>query len=257
MDRGCFMTSKTKTLSNKENSQKSTGPNNTSKTRHNAIKHGVTSQMVVINGMESQEEFDELRIQIVSELQPATKIEKLVVDKIVIDFWKLKRLQNYETYRIQYNLDKTKESVKRNDSLSSSLLASITQGGESLESMEKKYDKILDQLDEAEVDGVVCEGFLEKYKEEGEDKAHEEYVKALKFMKIVTEMDLKKKRAEINAKTKKEKPLRMIPGPELLDKISRYETTLQRSIKHNLDLLKEVRVFGFVSQNSSSGGNHE
>ncbi len=62
---------------NRQNSMKSTGPKThegKSVAKLNAVKHGLTSQTVVIRG-EDPDEFEELRSDLKQELEPVGRIE--------------------------------------------------------------------------------------------------------------------------------------------------------------------------------------
>jgi len=63
--------------------------------KHNAIKHGLLSQQVLMEG-EDKETLLELEKRVRSELKPTTEIELLLVDRIITNFWRLRRLLKLE-----------------------------------------------------------------------------------------------------------------------------------------------------------------
>jgi len=83
---------------NKLNAEKSTGPKTEEGkaiSKHNAIKHGLLSEQVLMKN-ENEEDLLELEKKLRSELKPATEIELLLVDKIASGFWRLKRALSFE-----------------------------------------------------------------------------------------------------------------------------------------------------------------
>lgn len=106
---------------NRENSMKSTGPNDTSLTRFNATRHGMTAGAVLIRG-ENAEEFEALNSEVVSELAPVGIIEGELVKQIVLCLWKLRRAPRAEKAIADINVGLDKElkwsSVFGDDNLS-------------------------------------------------------------------------------------------------------------------------------------------
>jgi hypothetical protein len=94
------MTSDRKRESNQENSRLSTGPRDTSQTRFNAVNHGILSSEVLIRnglGKEDRNLFEAIRAQLIDDLQPVGEIEEFLIEKIVINMWRSRRLMTYET----------------------------------------------------------------------------------------------------------------------------------------------------------------
>ena len=63
--------------------------------RYNALKHGLLSEKVLMKG-EGQAELEELGQRIRGELKPRSEIEMLLTDRIVANFWRLKRAMTKE-----------------------------------------------------------------------------------------------------------------------------------------------------------------
>ena len=57
--------------------------------RHNAVKHGLLSQELIIN-KEDQEVFEEFQEGIINQLKPKNDLERFMVDKIISYSWRLK-----------------------------------------------------------------------------------------------------------------------------------------------------------------------
>ena len=83
----------------------------------NAVKHGIFSQEVVISqrdGKENQNEYELLILQLNDTLQPIGKLEELLVEKIGVNYWRMRRLMRYETEQISDNMDDFKTSIIEN-----------------------------------------------------------------------------------------------------------------------------------------------
>ncbi len=93
-----LMTSNKKIAANRANAENSTGPkteSGKSKSRLNATKHGAYALQRVIYG-ESEEEYQELSNNILAETAPQTEIECAIVDQIIGDIWRLRRIERAE-----------------------------------------------------------------------------------------------------------------------------------------------------------------
>ena len=98
---------------NRQNSQKSTGPTSEEGkaiASKNSLKHGLLAKEVVItdgDGAESQEEFDDLLASLTCQYNPQSTIEAMLVEKVAVAHWRLRRAQRYEVGLIRKNLDNT------------------------------------------------------------------------------------------------------------------------------------------------------
>ncbi len=63
--------------------------------RYNAIKHGILSKNVLFKD-EDENELIELGKRLRSEMKPDTELELLLVDRIIANFWRLKRAMGLE-----------------------------------------------------------------------------------------------------------------------------------------------------------------
>ena len=80
---------------NRQNSlkarQKSSGPRNTSLTRFNAVKHGMTSLQPTMLPGENEEEFWKLYQSISDTFLPQNIAEQRLAEQITLCFWRLRR----------------------------------------------------------------------------------------------------------------------------------------------------------------------
>jgi len=74
----------------------------------NAVKHGVFASDLIISsgdGAENEEEYIELLYNLTKSLNPSGQMEHLLVEKIAVDFWRLRRVLRFETGSIRKYLD--------------------------------------------------------------------------------------------------------------------------------------------------------
>jgi hypothetical protein len=111
-------TSAARLAANRVNAQKSTGPKtdagrNASKL--NALKHGIFSSEILVRGRfleENHEEFAELHQSLCAAYEPVGAAEAMLVDQLVTNFWRTRRLQKAEAAEIALSVDRRVESLK-------------------------------------------------------------------------------------------------------------------------------------------------
>jgi len=105
------MTSEKQTEANKKNALLSTGAvteEGKAIVARNAVKHGVFASDLIISsgdGAENEEEYMELFYNLTKSLNPSGQMEHLLVEKIAVDFWRLRRVLRFETGSIRKYLD--------------------------------------------------------------------------------------------------------------------------------------------------------
>jgi|AntAceMinimDraft_9_1070365.scaffolds.fasta_scaffold04688_6 hypothetical protein len=113
------MTSEKQMQANVVNAQMSTGPvtqEGKAVVSHNALKHGIFAKDLVISagdGRENELEYHELLAELKKDLAPLGRMEMLFVEKIAVNYWRLRRLVRYETGEIRGRLDDFRESALR------------------------------------------------------------------------------------------------------------------------------------------------
>ena len=86
-----------RTAANRRNAQLSTGPKTeegNSRSRRNALKHGILASALLITqgeGAEDRAEFDELLGGLHRDLAPVGTLEEMLVEKIAVCWWRQKR----------------------------------------------------------------------------------------------------------------------------------------------------------------------
>lgn len=105
------MTTEKQEEANRSNAQSSTGPTTQEgklTVSKNATKHGIFSKEIIISkgdGKEDSEEFDALYQGLIDDLAPKGRLQHLLVEKIAVDFWRLRRVLRFETGSIRQILD--------------------------------------------------------------------------------------------------------------------------------------------------------
>src|SRR5215208_3456598 len=92
------MASDKQVQANRRNALKSTGPKTPegkAAVRLNALKHGLLSRETLLPG-EDEEALRELGERLRDELQPGGELENLLVDRVVASYWRLRRLGRVE-----------------------------------------------------------------------------------------------------------------------------------------------------------------
>lgn len=89
-------------IANQKNAQLSTGPVSEAGkiiVSTNAIKHGIFTKDLIMSsslGQENEEEYNELLNNLIGSLSPENQMESLLVEKIAVDFWRLRRVIRFE-----------------------------------------------------------------------------------------------------------------------------------------------------------------
>jgi hypothetical protein len=88
---------------NQANSQKSTGPTSPAgkaRSSRNSFKHGLYSKDLVLPN-EDPAELDQLRASLRAEHQPINTTEDMLVNDLAENFWRLRRMREFETRAMQ------------------------------------------------------------------------------------------------------------------------------------------------------------
>lgn len=105
------MTTEKQVEANKQNALVSTGPvtaEGKALVSQNAVKHGIFARDLIItsgDGKEDQQEYAELLDGLILSLNPKGQMECVLVEKIAVDFWRLRRVLRFESGSIRKFLD--------------------------------------------------------------------------------------------------------------------------------------------------------
>ena len=162
--------SQAKIESNRKNSLKSTGPKSKkgkAVVKWNALKHGLLSKEIIINagcGEEDENEFNSLHNQFHVELKPVGIVEEMLVEKMAVCYWRLRRVIQCEIGEIRKRLDTASWDMifkRTDDHLFDRKFASLGDSKENLRrsSMGLKYliGILEDVKSEVEEQGHFCQ----------------------------------------------------------------------------------------------------
>lgn len=276
------MTSEKQTSANQNNAQLSTGPKTArgkAVIAKNALKHGILAQEAVIEISEIREdrnELDRLRQEYSDYLQPVGPIEKMLVDKIVTTYWRLRRsiwsengevIKELGHIRMKSFLKLAKKSVNfennpyshdfRTEKLMNSifakkaieLLENLKKGIESEGKLHEEEIKIYSTLKNSlkDSDGVkififfneVASGRVEnELPERGKTGLLYCINKDLDIAKVA--YDTAEELEEHNLKS--EVLIKSMPSQQVTDRISRYETMLDNQLYKAINELTKLQT---------------
>jgi len=203
------MTTEKQVEANKQNALVSTGPA-TSEGKaivaQNAVKHGIFAKDLIIttgDGKEDAQEYRELLDGLIISLNPVGQMECLLVEKISVDYWRLRRVLRFESGSIRKVLDMA---------ISDYYNKADWQG--------IKENKTNDELDEE----------IAEYRDR-QDKRGQKRLAELEQAKLKNQYA-----EEVTIKTNS------LPAGDDYEKVIKYEKAVQRSILQNLALLKRLQA---------------
>ena len=100
---------------NRKNALRSTGPRTRKgkeAVKRNALKHGILAREIVIPGKEDAVEFSRLHAWLRKDKQPKGFLEEMLVENIVICYWRLRRVLRSEMGEIQKEQNVDEDSKK-------------------------------------------------------------------------------------------------------------------------------------------------
>jgi hypothetical protein len=255
----------------------------------NAIKHGIFAKDLIISsgiGKENEKEYYDLLQNLVYSLQPKNQMEVLLVEKISIDFWRLRRVIKFEGGSIKKHLDEILKEFYSYNNKDNKEIDKEIENKQSMIVWNNKYIKLLekglvnfnqavwkdkdiksdiledfyfiarsieydkkskaesDRLYNGDFDFIEIKALIKKYgygaDKEISSKLIEIYLKQNEEIEEdIQELELKKTQNieadELNTK------ICSIPQDSDIDKIMKYEKSIQKSIFQNLLLLKKLQ----------------
>ena len=265
---------------NRRNAQKSTGPktpNGLAVSKMNALKHGILSKEVVVQGRcikESSREFAALHQRLWEDWQPVGATEEMLVNHIVTTHWRWCRVLKAESGEIALSVDKGEwERIHKHPALTTMLWDSLgdpafemqksVMGNLFMENELKAVRASVEQegeLTEAAIQSVVFHGkpyslTNELTKLRSQLQSNPKGLDEPAFRAWLKEQSLawidQKLRSISSVKSGCEQRELMeevtrqaaavLPSPEVLDKLMRYETTLERQLYRAMNQLERVQ----------------
>jgi hypothetical protein len=244
----------------------------------NAIRHGIFSESTLLKG-ESRSEFESLRIELWEALQPEGKLEELLVDKLASISWRYRRLLLAETGEIrkqllEWNQERNAQDERIADSLRDEnrlavniqdpevlkrcleLLAELRRGIKTAGFQQQRDTSILEKLYGADThsrDRLRDEYsvWFETAQSSEEERLREGFATPEECKQnVLDEIDdeirrLKaahKKRITLESQHNEIELLRgKVPDSPWLDRVLRYEASLERAFDRTLGQLERLR----------------
>lgn len=158
---------------NRRNALKSTGPRTVKgkeRVRWNSLKHGLLAKEVVVSEGEGQEEAADFRRvldQLTLDLAPNGTLEHMLVERIAVCYWRLRRVVRYETGQIRGRLDRASwnAAAKRAEQFSFDRQTSGLLGSGDLMKTTIGIDHLISVLDSVHA-SVIESGDLEDWARE-------------------------------------------------------------------------------------------
>lgn len=275
------MTSNKQIEANKKNATKSTGPV-TSKGKltvaKNAIKHGLLSSVIVIDTDEMNEkweDFEQLKQTLIKDLEPVGELENIMVDRIATTYWRMKRAIVAENGEIRKKSDnifwKSFTKIAAEAERYKEFSVGYHFRDKLLNSVYCKYakDKIEFYKEEVNRQGYLSEVFFDEYVEVRsllKDKdgfsltlffnkiakgelPEQEIAKGKKGLLFLLDKDLDSIKS-IGEVAKELEDMKLeantmsshVPDTESLDKLTRYETTLENQLYKAINQLLKLQT---------------
>jgi len=266
---------------NRQNSRKSTGPKTPAGraiVRNNALKHSLRSRDVLVQGFslyENKKEFANFRQRFHEELDPIGPLEDMLVDSIVATQWRLYRVLKAESGEIALNVDAGSQFRVKEDNYVTDFLL-WNQVPDPVETMKKSVRGLFvlkaylwgarnafeceRKLSKKIIDGVIIGGKpntyskrLEKFRaQSGKNPGNLEPGALLEDYEnrvmdyLDDEIDLLEKKYEAALKQEKigedsHRAAETLPSMEVLEKIMRYETRLERQLYRAMNQLERLQ----------------
>jgi len=213
------MTTEKQIQTNRKNAKKSSGPRDTSKSKYNALKHGILSKSIVIQtgeGKEDPKEFNRILNSLVADFDPQSTVEHMIVERLAVAYWRMRRVLLAEKGFIKEALDRIPDDVLRLDE-------SPFNTGYSYRSLDKTLCEV-----EAEIEDVK-NGELDKNIDE------------LERLKKDLELLLSYKEEKLNAREEMLLCARRIPNQDVAENILRYDVAVQRDFYRALHEIQKIR----------------
>ena len=212
---------------NRRNALRSTGPRTPmgkGAVRWNALKHGILAKQIVIpagEGRENGAAFRYLLAQLRRALAPAGVLEEILVEKIATCYWRLGRVLRAEAAEVQKGISEAAEERERNVRV----LAKLLNAGFSRGSWRGGGTLSPELSGHTTVESAECSG---------EDSALQAKLRILDSKDSVTS-------SKECAHLALERACRVLPGSATVEKILRYETTIERELYRALHQLERMQ----------------
>jgi hypothetical protein len=265
---------------NRRNAQKSTGPQTPAGravSKMNAVKHGILSKEVLVRGMyikENGREFAALHQRFWEKAMPVGPMEEMLVDQILTTHWRLRRALKAESGEIALSVDNGHWERTHGDLTLTSMLWGMhgdpvfsmrnsALGNRLMENQLKEVRASVEkegELTEAAIQSVIFHGKpysltedLEKLRSQMQQNPEglepsvlraRQKEQALAYInRKLSLISWSKSNCEEREEKEEEahQAAAVLPSPEVLEKIMRYETKLERQMYRAMAQLERLQ----------------
>jgi hypothetical protein len=82
------------------------------KVSRNAVRHGLTAKLVIVMG-EEQQDFEAFEADLVEGMAPVGALERLLVERIVLAGWRVRRVARLEMAHATYQAERMNHSISK------------------------------------------------------------------------------------------------------------------------------------------------
>jgi hypothetical protein len=251
--------------------------------KYNALKHGLLAKKVVITvgeGAENPEEFNALLEDLKTQLAPEGALEEMLVEKVAVAYWRLRRAYRYEAGLIRKELDTATDDFYSNtdwegklNKTDEEIEQAIKEEQQAIESWKKdkrdfarmhKQGKALEEIydwegnwerlfrkldylfpdDEREWTPKGVREYLNNTKDWSDEQIWQAHIELceerLKHHKEQI-VSLKKQKVKNKFKLQVIKKLGSIPTKDKLDRLLRYEGAIERQLYKAMNQLERLQ----------------
>ena len=224
---------------NRRNARKSTGPRTPegkARSRWNALKHGVLARAVIpmpLEDYESRADFDALLSALCDEVQPASPLEEIFVERIAVSYWRLGRVLRAEAGAIARRQDRPDTS-----SVPYPLIALAAFGLPPQPTPPPSPTSRLNALEAALTNKGRLRSLMLDENPDLRDATDEQVLDAAKALRAELADEAARHRERSHALRQAE---RAIPHLKDATQLSRYEATIERQLYRALDALERLK----------------
>lgn len=251
-----------KLQANRQNALKSTGPRTPegkAYSRRNALKHGVFTrhwtEFLVLG--ENSHEYDQLLDDLIDQYQPVGRAEELEVERITLCWWRLKRVWRHENSVIRDagrgELAREAEYCKTLDMEDESLILQLQKALEEIETTYEvpqdlkqkilaiwpKFEPFWSSLDRVAQETLRNPPLSKLFQKANPDE--QSYATALLIVRAAISFVEMMRQVRTIERFEVTTAQHVIPDREVLDRILRYETAIERNLGRALDRLDRLQ----------------
>ena len=247
--------------------------------RMNAVTHGILSAQVVVQGLQVRErrkDFQELRKRLWAELAPVGTVEEMLVDRIATAHWRMRRALMAEAGEIVLSVDgghwaRTKREPAAFEPRFHGFRDAVTEMEQSARGLSHLMDALVELRRDVTREEELTEAALDRFRRRlggtdnsltrelaelrkgltttsgpsGGDAVREEH-RRLVLGRIEGRLNLYRELSgECEEREEKEEAARqaagVLPSPAVLDKILRYEGTVERQLYRAMNQLERLQ----------------